>query len=252
LPIYAVSTANSDLREADAHYAVSRDQFQDQQHALREAKRRPASVRSLLIHPDSSAVALTFDDGHVSNAWAAQTLLDAGGTADFFVNTTTIGTPGYLSWQALREMADAGMSIQSHGHTHRYLDEVAPAEVDQELRTSKAILEDKLGRPVELFAPPGGRMPPDLPQTASSMGYKALCSSRVDLWHEGSHYDIPRLAVLRSTPISQFAKWLEQDRMELLKQRLRYGSLTSGKRVLGNANYERVRRALLHFASGGG
>ena len=252
LMYHAVSIANTDLREADAHYAVSRDQFQDHLHALRQSKRQPASVRSLLAHPDALAVALTFDDGHVSNAWAAEALRDAGGTADFFVNTNTIGTHGHLSWQALREMADAGMSIQSHGHTHRYLDELAPVEVDQELRTSKAILEDKLGHPVELFAPPGGRMPPDLRQTASSMGYKALCSSRVDLWREGAKRDIPRLAVLRSTPLPQFAKWLEQDRMELLKQRLRYGSLTSGKRVLGNANYERVRRALLHFTSGGG
>ena len=252
LMYHAVHTADTELREADAHYAVSRDQFQAQLNALREVKLRPSSVRSLLAPCDSTAVGFTFDDGHVSNAWAAQALLDAGGTADFFVNTTTIGAPGYLSWGALREMADAGMSIQSHGHTHRYLDGLAHADVDHEMRTSKAILEDKLGHPVELFAPPGGRMPPDLRQTASSMGYKALCSSRVDLWHEGSHRDIPRLAVLRSTPLSQFVKWVRQDRMELLKQRLRYGSLASGKRMLGNANYERVRRALLHFASGGG
>ncbi len=251
LMYHAVHAGDESLFAADSRYAVSQRQFLDQLQTIRDGGLRPSSVLSILVHPDTLAVAITFDDGHASNAWAAQALLDAGGTADFFVNTTTIGTPGHLSWQALREMADAGMSIQSHGHTHRYLDELTPTEVNQEMHASKAILEDKLGRPVELFAPPGGRMPPDLHQTASSMDYKALCSSRVDLWHEGSHLDIPRLAVLRSTPLPQFAKWLEHDRMELLRQRLRYGSLASSKRVLGNANYERVRRALLHFTSGG-
>ena len=251
LMYHAVLAASDDGSAADARYAVSQAQFLEHLRAVRNAGLRPASVLSLLPHDDVAAVAFTFDDGHESNAWAAQVLHDAGGAGDFFVNTTTVGTSGHLSWQALRDMAAAGMSIQSHGHRHCYLDELTPAEVEQELRTSKALLEDKLGNRVELFAPPGGRMPSNLHQTAARLGYRSICTSRVDLWRDRRADDIPRLAVLRGTPNGQFAKWLTQDGMELLQQRLRYGALTSGKRMLGNANYERMRRGLLRLASGG-
>ena len=64
---------------------------------------------------------MTFDDGLASNAWAAGQLAERGDTADFFVNPSTVGTAGFLDWPTLRRMADAGMSIQSHGMHHRYL-----------------------------------------------------------------------------------------------------------------------------------
>ena len=234
---------------ADPRYAVSRAQFLHQLGDIAAAGLRPASVASLLPQPDRAAVAFTFDDGHESNAWAAQALLDAGGSGDFFVNTATIGTPGHLSWEALRDMAAAGMSIQSHGHRHRYLDDLTPFEVEQELQRSKALLEDRLGIRVDLFAPPGGRMPASFDRTAVRLGYRAVCSSRVGLWHNhGAARDIPRLAILADTAPAQFARWVLQDGSEMLQQRLRYAALASGKRLLGNANYERMRRGLLRLA----
>ncbi|MHB1669890.1 polysaccharide deacetylase family protein [Thiomonas sp.] len=251
LMYHAVSAVGDGFSRADAHYSVDPARFLEQLQLVRDAGRRPQSVQSLLLRPEASAVAFTFDDGDVSNAWAAQALHDAGGSGDFFVNTQTVGKAGHLSWQALRDMTAAGMSIQSHAHSHRYLDELPPAEVEQELHTSKAMLEDKLGCPVELFAPPGGRMPAGMHLTTTRLGYKAICSSRVALWRDLRSDDIPRLAVLRGTTPAQFSKWLAQDRLELLRQRLRHGALTSSKQLLGNTNYERVRRGLLRLASGG-
>ncbi len=248
---HAVSDADDGRSRADAHYSVSQARFLEQLQLIRDAGQRPRSVQSLLLCPQASAVAFTFDDGDVSNAWAAQALHDVGGSGDFFVNTQTVGKAGHLSWQALRDMTAAGMSIQSHAHTHRYLDELTPVEVVQELHTSKVMLEDKLGCPVELFAPPGGRMPAGMHLTTKRLGYKAICSSRVALWRDLRFDDIPRLAVLRGTTSLQFSKWLAQDRVELLRQRLRYSALTSGKQLLGKTYYERVRRGLLRLASGG-
>lgn len=251
LMYHAVSDNAGACAGADPHYAVNRAQFSRHLETVRSAEGTPASVLSLLQRPNQAAVAFTFDDGHESNAWAAEALHRVGGAGDFFVNSSTIGAPHQLSWSALRDMADSGMSIQSHGHQHRFLDELTPAEVEGELVISKRILEDKLGRAVELFAPPGGRAPANLYAVATRLGYVAVCSSRVGLWRNRARSDVPRLAVFDTTSDAQLLKWVRQDYWELLNRRIRYRVLTSGKRILGNASYERVRRILLRQASTG-
>jgi len=249
LMYHAVLDAADADAGADRHYSVDRGQFLRHIDAVRSAGQSPASVRSLLAGADARGVGFTFDDGHASNEWAAQRLADAGGSADFFVNTTTVGTAHFLSWAALRDMAGIGMSIQSHGHHHRYLDELSPAEVDDELQRSRALLEDRLGRRVELFAPPGGRVSPGLHAAAARAGYTAVCSSRVDLWRDRHEPDIPRFAVLAETSDAQLSRCVRQDAGELLARRVRAGLLNSGKRLLGNQGYEKLRGRLLKLAA---
>ena len=87
---------------------------------------------------------LTFDDGHVSNLKAVDALAQRDFTAEFFVNPATVGTQGHLGWAELREMAAAGMSIQSHGFHHRYLDMLSPQDVMTELVDSRREIEDRL------------------------------------------------------------------------------------------------------------
>jgi peptidoglycan/xylan/chitin deacetylase (PgdA/CDA1 family) len=245
LMYHAVLGADDDRGQADTHYAVTRSQFARHVDVVHAARAMPCSVLSLLHGRLAHGVAFTFDDGHASNEWAARHLADAGGSGDFFVNTSTVGTSGFLSWSALRDMAATGMSIQSHGHLHRFLDELTPQEVDDELQRSKSTLEDRLGRKVELFAPPGGRVPAGFVATAKRAGYGAVCSSRVDIWREPRGPDVPRFAVLRGTTDTQLERWVRQDRSELMAQRIRAGLLDAGKKLLGNRGYEKWRSRLL-------
>lgn len=255
LMYHAVSDAPARDAGADPHYAVSREQFRRHLQVVAAAGARAASVLELLEQPQvrQRRVAFTFDDGHVSNADAAADLLAHGGAADFFVNPSTVGTRHHLSWAALRDMAEAGMSIQSHGQHHRYLDELSPREVEAELAESKREIEDRLGRPVTLFAPPGGRVAPGLGALAERLGYRAVCSSRVGLWQLGrGSWDVPRLAVLATTSTAQLRRWVEQSGWELAVRQLRYQVLAAAKRTLGNGGYERLRRVLLGGAGEGG
>ncbi len=248
LMYHGVADERGSCPGADPHYCVSARQFAAHLKQVEAAGQRCVSVASLLnANPLSDhAVAVTFDDGHASNLAAAELLAKADGSADFFVNPSTVGSPHFLNWSALREMASLGMSIQSHGFHHRYLDELTPQEVKAELVDSKRAIEDHLGSPVTVFAPPGGRLSPDLAQVAFESGYAAVCSSRVGLWRFGAEvWDIPRLAVLRSTAEGQFARWILQDPLEIFGRRARYVILNSAKRLLGNRGYERLRHGLL-------
>jgi peptidoglycan/xylan/chitin deacetylase (PgdA/CDA1 family) len=249
LMYHAVADDRGDCPGADPHYGVSRHSFIGNLRSIAEIGKRCFSVLRLLTEPaaTANAVALTFDDGHASNLAAAELIAESGGSADFFVNPSTVGTPNYLTWADLRTMADWGMSIQSHGFHHRFFDEMTAQEAQSELRDSKLSIENHVGRPVTVFAPPGGRLSRKTAKTALDCGYRAICSSRVGLWsaREAEVWDIPRLAVLQSTTPDQFSRWIRQEPMEMLGRRARYVLLRGAKQLLGNQGYERLRQGLL-------
>lgn len=245
LMYHAIVDDGEDAQGGDMHYAVSRATFRRHIELLSESGLQISSVRRMLDGGSAREVAaFTFDDGHVSNAWAAEVLHEAGGCGDFFINSAHVGRAGFLDWPALRDMAAAGMSIQSHGHQHRYLDELDAAGVEEELGRSKQIIEDQLGRPVTLFAPPGGRVSPGLVQSAQRLGYEAVCTSRVGVWN-GQTVEVPRFAVLRGTSVQRLQGWATRRTREVLASRLRYDVLRVGKGLLGNGAYDKLRVALL-------
>jgi peptidoglycan/xylan/chitin deacetylase (PgdA/CDA1 family) len=252
LMYHALIDETGDCLDADRHYAVTRPTLIRHLALMREARLRPASVASLLASgTKADQVAMTFDDGHLSNIDAASDIADQNGSADFFVNPDRVGKPNYLSWTALREMSAMGMSIQSHGLTHRYFNEMTDTEAHDELRKSKKEIEQHIGKPVTIFAPPGGRLTPRVAAIAEQLGYEAICSSRVGLWRKGtSSWNIPRFAVLLGTSDEQLKRWITQDKIELAKLSLRQRALDTMKRVLGSRGYERFRAAAIGGTSG--
>src|SRR5690606_3850876 len=102
----------------DPHYTLDETVFEGQ---LRQVQRAggACSVRDWLRDGERRPVLVTFDDGHASNYEVAfPALAGHGMRADFFVNPANVGSPGFATWAQLREMSDAGMSIQSHGYDH--------------------------------------------------------------------------------------------------------------------------------------
>lgn len=254
LMYHAIADDAHSARGADPHYTVTRPRFLAQLDLIRERGLRAASCAAILAGDDSAraTVALTFDDGHESNFAAAEAIVERGMGADLFVNPGLVGGPGLLSWEALRELAGAGISIQSHGMTHRYLDELDDAEVDRELRASRAEIADRIGIPPALFAPPGGRFRRGFPLYARAAGYSAVCSSRPGVWRtDRDALEIPRFAMLAGTGDAQFHRWIMCEPGEVRRQRVRYDLLHLAKRSLGNRGYERLRGVLLGAVENG-
>ena len=107
--------------------------------------------------PARSPVVLTFDDGRAADYEVAFPLLLAAGVrAEFFINTATIGQLGYLTWSRIAEMQRAGMSFQSHSHDHVPLPALPARQLSNELRISKRLIEDRVGRAVDFLAAPHG------------------------------------------------------------------------------------------------
>lgn len=243
LMYHALTGPGSPLDGQDLHYSVPMDRFDAHLRLLAAHGGGGASARDWLSGARAGATVLTFDDGHLSNySLALPRLLEHGASADFFVNPARVGSAGFADWAQLREMANQGMSIQSHGWDHRYFTELSPSELREDLRRSRAAIEDAIGQPVRLLAPPGGRMPADLPAVAAEAGYTHVLNSQPGFLSAQASL-LPRLAITAQIDEERLRAWL--DGRGVARARLRYAVLGLAKRALGDRAYERARARLL-------
>jgi hypothetical protein len=146
---------------------------------------------------DGCSLALTFDDGLISQYHAAQTLSRLGVSACFFVCPGAIGgnpeisneayfrdrlmirQQGIMSWDQLRELRSIGHEVGSHTCTHVNLASVDRSLASHELSHSKQWIEQELGL-CDHFAWPYGTMATisdGLLEHGEMLGYRSMASA---------------------------------------------------------------------------
>lgn len=134
----------------------------------------------LPAHP----IIISFDDGWSDQFIYAFPILEKYHyTATFFVFTNPIGTKGFITWDELRIMQKAGMTIGSHSRSHPYLTKViGSTALWNEISGSKQTLEQRLGIPIHEFAYPFGQYNPAILAAVEQAGYR---SARGDHYYRG-------------------------------------------------------------------
>ncbi len=175
---------------------------------------RPASAAEL-VHNGGRLLHVTFDDAFRSVEGALPLLERLG------VPATVFACPGFaaggrtfdvpelaedarrfpealatMDWDALRGLAERGIEVGSHTVTHPYLPRLGDVELQQELRDSRARLEDELGRPCRLLAYPYGEEDARVRAAAAAAGYQTAFAlpgreDRID------RFALPRLGAYR-------------------------------------------------------
>lgn len=232
----------------DEDYTVTRERFARQLGIIAAAGSRASTLEDFLRGAPSAdaRVLLTFDDGYASVLTVAAPLLASRGFAGIcFVVSDRVGQQGSLAKEQLRELESAGVAIGAHGRTHRYLSDLSLADLRDELRTSRARLEDAVGHEVVSMSAPGGRFDARVLDEARAAGYRAFFSSRPGY---ASSFDlacdVPRMAVTEAMSDDRFERLVRNEPLAVLAPRARYAVLSLPKRLLGNRGYERVRSAV--------
>jgi peptidoglycan/xylan/chitin deacetylase (PgdA/CDA1 family) len=126
-------------------------------------------------------VSITVDDAYDSvYEEALPRLLQKGWSMSVFVNTRAIdeGVEAYLTWQQIREMAQHGIGIENHGHSHSHLVRLLEnetqsewkARVTRDIQKAQTRITQEVGRSPELFAYPYGEYSLDLKRIVLSLG----------------------------------------------------------------------------------
>jgi peptidoglycan/xylan/chitin deacetylase (PgdA/CDA1 family) len=159
-------------------------------------------------------VVLTFDDGysdHYTNVYPA--LRQYGFNATFFIITGTAdsGDPNHLSWEQIREMADAGMDMESHTKSHFDLRGREYDFLVYELLGSAESLQAYTGKTPYMFSYPIGHYDDAVLSVLDTMPiWRAVTTERGVLHTNDNRLELPRLRIHRQTGVTGLAQLLRE------------------------------------------
>jgi peptidoglycan/xylan/chitin deacetylase (PgdA/CDA1 family) len=136
---------------------------------------------------------LTFDDGNASDVEIALPALQRRGLrASFFVIAGRIGTRGSLDAAAVRALADAGMTVGSHGLRHRPWRSLDAAAAHEELVDARAAVAAAAGAAVQEASCPFGAYDRRVLRRARDAGFTRVYTvdeapARPDAWLQGRY-----------------------------------------------------------------
>jgi len=195
-------------------------------------------------------VILTFDDGDISNYTIAYPIFKKYNFgATFFIITDKIDTPGYMTWQNVKEMSDNGMEIGSHTKTHAYLPSLSEKDVVFEFKESKKTLEYKLGRPIYFLSIPFGFYHTKEKTIAVECGYKAICTSEagINRFDENYRFNLQRIHVKKDYSIKMFTSIVNQKPSVLFKIIIYDRLLRILKNIFNYSMWMRARNIFLKY-----
>lgn len=195
---------------------ISVDGFRRHLEVMREHGYRVVSMADALKLVANRAagqgqyVCLTFDDGRYDNfvnAWPV--LRDAGCSAHFFVSSALVGQTvhdradrepdRYMDAEMLRAIVREGGSIGSHAHRHVNLTMLTRSTIRSELRESRRLLQDLVGRPVDTHAYPWAVYDRDVLAETRDAGYRYAFAGGVGGTVKTLDGDHAKLTIPRNT-----------------------------------------------------
>ncbi len=182
---------------------------------------KPQEMRDLLLKKEKlpgKHVLFTFDDGyHSLYTHGLEVLSRYGFTATLFLSTAYIGKAyglkdfefvnhdRQLSWDEIRTLSAHGWSIQSHGNNHVKMTSIDIKALEEEVRISKAIIEQNLGTVVDEFAFPYGIYNKNVLDQLKLTGYKFGYSVHSGLLSPSSkRYRLPRIEINNMDTMNTF------------------------------------------------
>ncbi|HEU5332447.1 MAG TPA: polysaccharide deacetylase family protein [Actinocrinis sp.] len=224
LPVLLYHSIDDDPPSWIAPFTVGRRRFAAQLDAIAASGRVAVSSAEVVearrggAQLPENAVLITFDDGYRNFVTSALPELDRRDLpATLFVTTGALGRVNksllpdapMLTFAQVAQLADAGVEIGAHAHLHAQLDTLRTVEIVEELSLSKWILEDVLGRAVNLFAYPHGYSNAEVRRLTRETGYQgAFAVGNAFSPDTDDPFRVARLMLRSDTARADLEAWL--------------------------------------------
>ena len=145
--------------------------------------------------PDRT-VGITIDDAYASAYREAWPRLKAAGLPfTLFVATAAVdrGFRGLMTWDEIRELAAAGVTIGHHSAAHAHMAFADAETIAADIAEATRRFTEELGRPADLFAYPFGEYSRELRDTVAAVGFAAAFGQHSGVAYSGSDmFALPR------------------------------------------------------------
>lgn len=238
--IYNLSTKESGFQNSTAiKYKVQAEVFENQVKEIAKYLK----YKNLPF----STVEFTFDDGGVSFLTLAAPILEKYGFKGiFFIATSQIDKPGFLSKTQIIELRDRGHRIGSHSHSHpEDMSSLSQYEIIKEWQESQKIIADILGFPQSIASIPNGFYSKCVIKVMADAGIKEIYTSDPILKRSklNNSLKIGRYAIIDSDSVNSVVDIITSP-LGRLKKMTRFFVLGGAKAVLGDS-YLKIRKKLL-------
>ncbi len=215
----SVPPANADIYRKDL--SVAPDLFNAHLDRLQAEGYTTISFYELVAYLTQGAllpekpVILTFDDGYrdnYENAFAA--LKSHGMRATFFVVIDFInkGRPEYVTWDMLREMHKAGMSVEAHSLEHSSLKKRSRDDLLFQALRCYETLQNELGQRARFISYPAGQYDATTIDAFREAGYWAGITTVQGATHTTDHlFELKRVRIRGTTSPDELVKLLATD-----------------------------------------
>ncbi|MEM7118008.1 MAG: polysaccharide deacetylase family protein [Chloroflexota bacterium] len=200
---------------AGSDFFVAPNIFEQQMAYLAENNYTPVDLDTLTAALTAgqalpqNPVVLTFDDGYADNYENAFPVLQSYGfTGTFFVITDFAEQEldGYMNWAMIKEMAEAGMQIQSHTSNHADLRDRTTEDLIAEIGASQKAIAENTGQIPTYLAYPKGHFDDNVLSILDELAFEgAVTATPVGQGDEERPFALPRLAIPHDMSLDAFS-----------------------------------------------
>lgn len=158
-------------------------------------------------------VVISFDDGYDDLYTVAYPILQKYRLqGEAYIITGKVGSPGYVTWDMLRQMLrDGGMTIGAHTIHHPDLRTLSKEQQFNEIEGSRVALQTQLGIPVDDFCYPAGAYTAQTVELVKQAGFKdAVTVEPKSTEYSGQEMTMPRVRVAGGETLDEFEKRLAE------------------------------------------
>jgi peptidoglycan/xylan/chitin deacetylase (PgdA/CDA1 family) len=156
-------------------------------------------------------VMITFDDTRAEQyTIAREEMKRYGYKGVFFIMTVSLGRPGYMTREDVKELSDEGNTIGSHTWNHSNVKHYDGDDWKIQVDRPSAELREITGRPIQYFAYPFGLWDREALEQVKERGFKAAFQLSAKRDEDYPQFCIRRIIVPGEWSTSTLQKWMKQ------------------------------------------